>query len=130
MIRNGRCSFIFTTLFVYTTTTTISNKNPFPYFPLLSLLISYLTFPLLLFSKIVLTTHTNTLFLYTAAFFSLLYFCVQPPQQSTSKAFSLPQLFSRFRLHQRTEEQQSFVWFLNLSLLPQSMDSDNRVHNN
>ena len=43
-LRNGRCTFIFTTLLVHTTTTTISIKKPFLYFKQLLLHLSTLTF--------------------------------------------------------------------------------------
>ena len=46
-------------------------------------------------------------------------------RQSTLKIFFLPQPFSKFRLHQRKKR----PWGFNLSLLPQSMGSDSRVHN-
>ena len=88
----------------------------------------HLTFPLL-FNKIILTIHFNTPFLYTAAFFPLPHFCVQPSQQSTPKMFSLLKPFTQFRLRQRAKELWSLVSIFNLSLLPQSMGSDSRAHN-
>ena len=89
----------------------------------------HLYFLHLFFNKIILTIHTNASFPYTAAVFSTSYFCVQPSQQCTSKMFSLPQPFSQLRLRQRIKEVWSFVRILNLSLLPQSIDRNNRVHN-
>ena len=89
----------------------------------------YLYFLPLPFNKTILTIHTNKPFPYTAAFFSTPYFCVQPSQQSTAKIFSLPQPFSQLRLRQRIKELSSFARILKLSLLPQSIDSHNRVHN-
>ena len=61
--------------------------------------------------------------------FSPPYFCVRPSQQSTPKMFSVTQPFNEFRLRKRTKELCSVLRILNLSLPPQSMDSDNRAHN-
>ena len=89
----------------------------------------HLYFLHLFFNKIILTIHTNASFPYTAAVFSTSYFCVQPSQQSTSKMFSLPQPFSQFRMRQRMKELWSLWKIFNLSLLLQSMDSDNWARN-
>ena len=84
---NGKCSFIFTTLLVHATSTSISNKKPFLYLSQFSPPI-----PHLLVQKILLTIDTNIPFLYTSpSFFSPSFFCVLPSQQSTPKMFSLPQ---------------------------------------
>ena len=76
-----RCSFIFTILFVPTTTPTISNKSLFLYFSQFALPYCTLTC-----SKIILTIPTNT-----------------PFQQST------PKNVSQFRLRQGTKELQSLL---------------------
>ena len=61
--------------------------------------------------------------------FSPPYFCVQPSHQSTPTIFSLPQPFSQFRMRQRMKELWSLWKIFNLSLLLQSMDSDNWARN-
>ena len=61
----------------------------------------YVHISLLFVHKIILKIPTNTLLPYTSAIFHLPIFCAQPSQQSTPKIFSLPQLFSQFRLHKR-----------------------------
>ena len=85
----------------------------------------YLTFPPLLFNKIILKIHTNTSFLYTVAFFHLAIISAQPSQQSTPKRFSLSQPFSQFRLRQKTAELWCLVRIFNLFLF---LDSDNNAH--
>ena len=65
-LQNGRCSFISTTPLVYTSTLTISTKNPF------STSVTFqIPFPPLLVQKIIFTISTNTPFLYTSAIFHL-----------------------------------------------------------
>ena len=91
-LQNGRCSFIITTLLMYSTTPRNSTKNPFLYFSQLS--------PPLLFNKTILTIPSNI---------SPPYICIQPSQQSTPKIFSQPQPFSQFRLRQGTKELWSLV---------------------
>ena len=85
----------------------------------------HLPIPPLLFNKITLTIPTNTHFLYAAAIFNLPVFAYNHASYLHQKIFSLPHPFSQFRLHRRTKGLRSF----NLSRLPQSMDSDIRVHN-
>ena len=56
-------------------------------------------------------------------------FCSQPPQKP--EIFSLPQSFIQFKLHHRYQgarESCDDQHCLDLSLLPQSMDSDNEVY--
>ena len=98
--QNGKCSFIFKTLLVHTTTSTISIKNPFLRFRQFSPPIL-----LLLVHKIIPTIPNNSPFLYTSAIFYLLIFAYnQPSQQSIAKISSLPQPLSQFSLHQGTRE--------------------------
>ena len=98
-VQNGKFSFIITALLVYTTTSSISTKNPFLDFThfFTSLFHSYsfpkssLQFPLKLSS----TIPSN---------FSPPCFCVQLSQQSTPKILSLPYPFSQFRLREGTRK--------------------------
>ena len=124
-LQNDGFSFIFTTLpvhttLLHTTTPTISTKNPFS-----TSANFHLPIPPLLFNKITLTISTNTHFLYAAVIFNLPVFAYNHASYLHQKIFSLPHPFSQFRLHRRTKGLRSF----NLSRLPQSMDSDIRVHN-
>ena len=96
-VQNGRSSLIFTTLLVHATTPTFSTKNQFLNSANFQLPISPLLVP-----KTILTTPTNTLFLYT-------YFCIQPSLQSSLKLFLLPQPFTQYTLTQGTNEQGSLV---------------------
>ena len=90
----------------------------------------YLPIPPSLVHKIIITIPTNTPFLYTSATLHPSNFCAQPSQQSAPKAFSLPQPFSQFRLHQGTRELGSLVRTQAVLISPfLLMDSDNRAHN-
>ena len=70
--------------------------------------------------------HQNLIPLYPCNF-SPPFFCVQPFQQSTLKIFSLPEPFCQF--NQRDRESCENWHCFNLSLLSQSMYSDNSAHN-
>ena len=95
-----------------------------------------LPIPPLLVNDIILTISTNpySLPLYLCNFFTAL-FLWQPSLQYASKVFSLPQPFRPLKLCQGINEQGILVWThtvlisLSLSLLPQSIDRDNRTHN-
>ena len=76
----------------------------------------------LLIQKTILTIPTNTAFLCTLAIFA-------PTNNLHQKIFSLPQPFSQFRLRHRTKESCEVWHCFNFSLLPQSMDSNNRANN-
>ena len=102
-LRNGRCSFLFATLIVHTTIPTISTKI----FDSTSVNI-HLPISPLIFNKSIRTIPLTLPPLYRSNF-SPTYFCVQPSEQSTSKIFSVHDLFSQFRLRQRTTELWSLV---------------------
>ena len=78
-------------------------------------------------------TRSNTPFLNTSAVFHLPIFAYNYSSNLHQKIFSLLQPFSKFRLHQGRDQrdmESCEEWHcFNLSLLPQRMDSDIRVHN-
>ena len=84
----------------------------------------------LLFNKIILTIPTNTLYLYTSALFHLPIFTYKHPSNQHQKYFPY---FSYLVCSDSVKGPRSYGAMekhcFNLSLLPQSMDSDNRVHN-
>ena len=73
-LENGRCSLIFTTPLVHTTTPTIFIKNRFS-----TSVNFHLPIPLLLVHKIIHTNPINTIFLYTSAIFHLSIFLHNHP---------------------------------------------------
>ena len=103
-LQNGRCSFIFVTLFTQTTAHIISTKNLFLYFSQFSP--TYLT--LTCSQNHPYNPHQHSLFLYLRNI-SPLYFHEQPSQQSAPKIVSLPQPFIQFRLRQGTRKLGSIV---------------------
>ena len=96
-LKNDRCSFIFTILFVHTTTPTICNKNPFFYFCQFSPPYSTLTWS----QNHLYNPHQHSLPLHLSHF--------SPPNKLHQKIFSLPQPFSQFRLCQGPRELGSLV---------------------
>ena len=100
-LKNDRCSFIFITLLMQTTTPIISTKIFFQlistsqFRPYLSIK-PFLQFSLTLSSSI-------------PQHFFIPFSCIQRSLQSESKVPSLPQPFSQFRLRQGTSEQSSLV---------------------
>ena len=118
-LQYNRCSFIFTTLLVHTTTPAISAKIPFLYFSHFSPPSSTLICSQNHFYN---PHYTPFQFQFYIINFLPLYFWIQPSQQSAPKAFSLPQPFSQLRLPQGNtmKSRKDWHWF-NLSLLPQSM---------
>ena len=80
---HGRCSFIITTLLVYTTTL----KSPLKIRSSTSVNF-YLSIPPLRICKIILTISTNTLFPYTSAIFHLPTFAYNHPNYLHQKHFS------------------------------------------
>ena len=92
-LQNGRCFFLFTILFVLTTTLTISNENPFIYFSQFSTPYSTLTWS---------QNHPyNSFPLYLSNF--------SPSNTLHQKLFSLPRLFSHFQAASKTREIDSLV---------------------
>ena len=71
--KNGKCSFIFTTLLVHTTNSTIFTKEAFLYFSQFS------SIPILFVHKILLAIPTNIPLLYTSAIFHLPLFAFNYP---------------------------------------------------
>ena len=90
----------------------------------------HLPIPPLFVHKIILTIPTNTHFLSTSSIFHLPIFAYNIPTIYT-KTFFFPQSLIQFRLHQATTELVILVRndTVLISLLPQSMDNDNRAHN-
>ena len=88
--------------------------------------------PPLLIHEIIFTISTNTHFFYTSAIFHLPTSCVQPSQRSTPKNIfptsSIWPIQAAPRDQGARESCEDWHCF-NLSLLPQSKDSDNRAHN-
>ena len=116
------CSFIFTNLLVRKTNATIS-KNPFLFFSQFSPPI-----PPLLVQKIILTIPTNITFLYTSAIFCLPLFAYNHPNNLHQKHFPYLNHLDCVKgpgVRECCEDWHCF----NLSLLAQSMGSDNRAHN-
>ena len=103
-LQNGRCSFIFVTLFTQTTAHIISTKNLFLYFSQFSP--TYFT--LTCSQNHPYNPHKYSRFLYLRNI-SPLYFHEQPSQQSAPKIVSLPQPFIQFRLRQGTRKLGSIV---------------------
>ena len=115
-LKNDRCSFIFITLLVHTTTSIVSTKI---FFQLIStsLFRPYLSIkPFLQFSL--------TLSSSIPQHFFIPFSCIQRSLQSESKVPSLPQPLSQFRLRQGTKQACKDWHCFSFSLLPQSIDRD------
>ena len=82
-LRNCRCSFIFTTILLHTTTP----KSP-PKILSFTSVNFHLTFPPFRFNKIILKIHINNTFLYTAIFFHLAIFTYNHPSNLHQKCFT------------------------------------------
>ena len=83
-LQNGRYSFIFTALLVHTTHFYNLHQNSVP---LPTLVNFHLPIPPLLFNKIILTTSTNTPFIYATAIFHLAIFGYNHPSNLHQKYF-------------------------------------------
>ena len=122
-LQNGRCSLILTTPLVHTTTPAISTVS------LLQSVFTFLSHSFLFTKSSIQSPLTLPFSIHQK--FSPTQFCSQPSQQSKPEIFSLPQSFIQFRLHHRYQgarESCDDQHCLDLSLLPQSMDSDNEVY--
>ena len=116
-LQNGRCALILITSLAHTTTPAISTKNPFLYFS-----------QFFLFTKSSIQSPLTLPFSIPQQF-SPPQCCSQPSQKP--EISSLPQSFIQFKLHHRYQgarESCDDQHCLDLSLLPQSMDSDNEVY--
>ena len=124
-LQNGKCSFIFTT-FLY-----IQPMLPSPAKSNSSNSVSF-NVPItpLVVHKIILAIATNTPFLCTSAIFCLLLFVYNHPNNLQQNIFPTSTI-SPFQVVSRDQGagESEGLHFFDLSILLQSMDSENRAHN-
>ena len=111
---------------MHTTISIISTKNRFS-----TLVNFHLPIPPLLVYKIILKIPTNAPLIYTSAILHLLIFAYNHPNNVHQKCFPyLSHLAISTASREQGARESCEDWHcFNISLLPQSMDSDSRAHN-